>query len=36
MRKASDPCAFSFFSDQSGIVYQGGVIDCSIKLKPAK
>lgn len=35
LRNTADPCAFSFFSDQRGVIYQGGVIDCSIELKPA-
>lgn len=35
VRNTGDPCMFSFFSDQRGIIYQGGVIDCSIELKPA-
>jgi hypothetical protein len=35
LRNTPDPCAFSFFSDQRGLIYQGGVIDCSIELKPA-
>ena len=35
LRNVSDPCAFSFFSDEHGVIYQGGAIDCSIDLKPA-
>lgn len=34
LRNLTDPCAFSFFSDQRGIIYQGGVIDCSVDLRP--
>lgn len=29
-------CRFSFFSDDSGLIYEGGVIDCSVQLVPAK
>lgn len=35
LRNVTDPCGFSFFSDQRGVIYQGGVIDCSVELKPA-
>lgn len=35
LRSVSDECGFSFFSDDHGIIYQGGWIDCSIELKPA-
>jgi hypothetical protein len=34
LRNLGDPCAFSFFSDQHGIIYQGGVIDCSVDVRP--
>ena len=34
LRNASDPCGFSFFSDEHGVIFQGGVIDCSMDLKP--
>jgi hypothetical protein len=36
LRNLTDPCGFSFFSDQRGVIYQGGVIDCSVALKPAQ
>ncbi|HLW81784.1 MAG TPA: hypothetical protein VKS20_07070 [Candidatus Acidoferrales bacterium] len=36
LRNLIDPCAFSFFSDRRGVIYQGGVIDCSVELKPAQ
>lgn len=35
LRQLSDKCGFSFFSDERGVIYQGGVIDCSVELKPA-
>lgn len=35
LNNVSDKCAFSFFSDESGVIYQGGAIDCSVDLKPA-
>lgn len=35
LRNVADPCGFSFFSDEHGLIYQGGAIDCSIELKPA-
>lgn len=35
LRNLSDSCGFSFFSDERGVIYQGGVIDCSVELKPA-
>jgi hypothetical protein len=28
-------CRFSFFSDESGLIYEGGVIDCPVQLVPA-
>ena len=34
LRNVADKCGFSFFSDQRGIIYQGGVIDCSVDLRP--
>ncbi len=34
LRNLTDPCSFSLFSDQRGVIYQGGVIDCSIDLRP--
>lgn len=34
LRNLTDACGFSFFSDQRGIIYQGGVIDCSVDLRP--
>jgi hypothetical protein len=34
LRDSPDACGFSFFSDQRGIIYQGGVIDCSVDLRP--
>ncbi|MFZ3245044.1 MAG: hypothetical protein WA185_08210 [Candidatus Acidiferrales bacterium] len=34
LRNSPDACGFSFFSDQRGIIYQGGVIDCSVDLRP--
>jgi hypothetical protein len=33
-QNADKQCRFSFFSDQSGIIYQGGAIDCSVELVP--
>lgn len=35
LRNLPDKCGFSLFSDQRGIIYQGGWIDCSVELKPA-
>lgn len=35
LRNLPDKCGFSFFSDDHGIIYQGGWIDCSVELKPA-
>lgn len=35
LRNSPDACGFSFFSDERGVIYQGGVIDCSVELKPA-
>ncbi|HEV2422228.1 MAG TPA: hypothetical protein VGS59_11015 [Candidatus Acidoferrales bacterium] len=35
LRNLPDKCGFSFFSDQRGIIYQGGWIDCSVELKPS-
>ena len=29
-------CMFSFFSDQSGLIYQGQVVDCSTRVAPAR
>jgi|SRR5215469_5066624 len=34
LRNSADACGFSFFSDQRGIIFQGGYIDCSVELKP--
>lgn len=35
LHNVADKCGFSFFSDEHGVIYQGGAIDCSIELKPA-
>lgn len=35
LHNVPDECGFSFFSDEHGVIYQGGAIDCSIELKPA-
>lgn len=35
LRNLSDRCGFSFFSDDHGIIYQGGWIDCTVELKPS-
>lgn len=29
-------CMFSFFSDQSGLIYQGQVVDCPARVVPAR
>lgn len=29
-------CMFSFFSDQSGLIYQGQVVDCPARVAPAR
>jgi hypothetical protein len=34
LRNSPDACGFSFFSDERGIIYQGGWIDCSVDLRP--
>ena len=34
LHNSPDGCGFSFFSDQRGVIYQGGAIDCSLDLKP--
>lgn len=34
LQNIADKCGFSFFSDEHGVIYQGGAIDCSIELKP--
>lgn len=34
LRHLTDTCGFSFFSDEHGIIYQGGVIDCAVDLRP--
>ena len=34
LKNSADACGFAFFSDQSGLIYQGGVIGCSVDLRP--
>ena len=33
---ADKACRFSFFSDQSGLIYEGQVIDCPARVVPAR
>ncbi|MFZ0335568.1 MAG: hypothetical protein WAN10_02520 [Candidatus Acidiferrales bacterium] len=36
VRNLADPCRLSFFSDQNGIIYEGGALNCSVQLVPGQ
>jgi hypothetical protein len=36
VRNLGDPCRLSFFSDQNGIIYEGGALNCSVQLVPGQ
>ena len=36
VRNLADPCRLSFFSDQNGIIYEGGSLNCSVQLVPGE
>jgi opacity protein-like surface antigen len=36
VRNLGDPCRLSFFSDENGIIYEGGSLNCSVQLVPGE